>query len=337
MFAQLLPREFNGQETNFLEYLALIESVAHADGSTAWCLNQNNVLATFAAVMPRDLAQEVWSKKSAILSNGPPVTVSVEKQNGGLVLTGEWRLSSGFAHADWLLAALPREKQENNGRAILRKPYAVLPKKDAERVDDWNVSGLRGTGSNSFKTRNLFVPEHRIFYDEHSDSPVKPFSRIPRDLLFAAGFAMVAVGIARRCIDDVGTIVITKIPQDQVLLKNQEMVQYQTGKLEALWQSCRSYLLNSVFHLLQDDGVPEYPKDLRIQVRLASTHAIRETAEIVNTAYGMAGSHAVFESNPVQRCFQDIHAIVQQVQGRLVHYRTAGQYFLGLESDDNMF
>ncbi|MBH74420.1 MAG: hypothetical protein CL896_01325 [Dehalococcoidia bacterium] len=337
MFTLLLPAEFDGQETNFLEYLALIESAANADGSTGWCLNQNNVLATFAAVMPRSLAQEVWATKTSILANGPPVTVSVEKQNRGLVLTGEWRLSSGFAHADWLLAALPREQHEDKGCMIFRKPYAVLPKKNVERIDDWNVAGLRGTGSNSFKTRDLFVPEHRIFYDEPPKSEDKSFYRIPRDLLFAAGFATVALGIARGSIDDARTIALTKAPQDQVFLKEQEMVQYQAGRMEALWQSCRSYLLNSVDQLLQNDGKSEYPKDLRIQVRLASTHAIRVSADIVDTAYAMAGSQAVFESSPVHRRFQDIHAIVQQIQGRLVHYRTAGQYFLGLEPEESTF
>ena len=75
----------------------------------------------------------------------------------------------------------------------------------------------------------------------------------------------------------------------------------------------------------------ELPTDVRIKVRLAATHAIRTCADIVDDAYTICGSSAIFESSTIQRCFQDIHAIRQQIQGRPSHYDTAGQYFLGME------
>ena len=64
---------------------------------------------------------------------------------------------------------------------------------------------------------------------------------------------------------------------------------------------------------------------------MASTHAIRESAEVADIAYSLTGSHAVFSQTPIQRRFQDVHAITQQVQGREAHYESVGQYFLGVE------
>ena len=58
-------------------------------------------------------------------------------------------------------------------------------------------------------------------------------------------------------------------------------------------------------------------------------------AEVVDIAYNLCGSNAIFAHNPVQRRFQDAHAITQQIQGRLAHYETAGQFFLGLEPEGN--
>ena len=66
-------------------------------------------------------------------------------------------------------------------------------------------------------------------------------------------------------------------------------------------------------------------------MRLASTHAIRQAAEVVDIAYNLIGSTAIFASSPVQRRFRDIHVITQQVQGQMYHYDTAGQFFLGME------
>ena len=71
--------------------------------------------------------------------------------------------------------------------------------------------------------------------------------------------------------------------------------------------------------------------DDRVNLRLASTHAIRQAADVVDIAYGVFGATAIFETSPIQRKFQDAHAITQQIQGRLEHYQTVGQHFLGME------
>ena len=52
-FRLLLPESLGGFELNHIDFLDVLEIVAGADGSVAWCLNQNNVLATLAAFMPR--------------------------------------------------------------------------------------------------------------------------------------------------------------------------------------------------------------------------------------------------------------------------------------------
>ena len=69
----------------------------------------------------------------------------------------------------------------------------------------------------------------------------------------------------------------------------------------------------------------------RIALRLAGTHAIRQSAEVLDIAYNLSGSTSIFADRAIQRRFQDIHVITQQVQGREAHYETAGQFFLGLE------
>ena len=56
-------------------------------------------------------------------------------------------------------------------------------------------------------------------------------------------------------------------------------------------------------------------------------------AEVVDIAYSLWGSDAIFAKNPIQRRFQDAHVITQQIQGRMEHYEKAGQFFLGLEPE----
>jgi alkylation response protein AidB-like acyl-CoA dehydrogenase len=69
----------------------------------------------------------------------------------------------------------------------------------------------------------------------------------------------------------------------------------------------------------------------QVAVRLASTHATHEACFVVDTAYSLAGSNAIFEDRPFERRFRDIHAVAQQLQGRRAHYENVGAYLLGLE------
>ena len=73
LFRLLVPRSLGGVELDFPGYLRIVETFARADGSTAWCVNQNNVFATDAVRMPVETAQEIWADPRAVISNGPPM------------------------------------------------------------------------------------------------------------------------------------------------------------------------------------------------------------------------------------------------------------------------
>ena len=110
------------------------------------------------------------------------------------------------------------------------------------------------------------------------------------------------------------------------------------GSAEAILRSARSYLresANSIWESAVQDG--EISMDNRINLRLSSTHAIRESLRVMDMVYTLGGSSVIFESSPIQRKFQDVRVISQQIQGRLSHYDTAGQYFLGLTPKDGRF
>lgn len=338
MFRLLLPKRFKGQQLDLLEYLEIIQSFAQADGSTAWCLNQNNVLSTFAGVMPKPLVDEIWSDKRSILANGPPVWFEFKKSEGGYKLSGEWRLSSGFSHSNWLLALVSENDTVQTLSSTASAQYMVIPKSQIEPIYDWNVNGLRGTGSNSFKADNLFVPEERAFKDTDGGKVAETFNGINRSLLFASGFAFVALGIARGSLDETFKIASKKRPQGKSLLRDQELIQNQIGQAEAIWRSSKALLVTSISGLIESAKAEGGPAiDDRIAVRLASTHAIRSSVQIVDTTYNICGSHAVYNSNPIHTRFQDIHAITQQIQGRLEHYSTAGQHLMGIKTESPFF
>ena len=213
----------------------------------------------------------------------------------------------------------------------------LLPKNEVTFVDQWHVNGMRGTASFSFALDEVFVPESRTYSQTdpvRSDSPVYV---IPRTLLFAMGFATVAVGVAQASLTAVIDLTMNKTPVRTTMpLHDLASTHRLVGEAEAIWRSARAYLRESSTAVWE--GASKHgalTAEERIQSRLATTYAIRRSAEAVDICYNLSGSDAIFTPNTIHRLFQDIHVITQHAQGRLVHLETAGQFLLGLEPKGN--
>ena len=331
-FRLLLPKSLGGAEMEHPDFLKIVRAFAEADASVGWCVNQNNVFSTNAVRVPPQTAAEIWSVRRNVVTNGPPAPASrADAVDGGYRLSGRWNFSSGFPHATWLAALTPvyrpGESEPFETRTML------LPKEQARMIDIWRVGGLRGTGSQSFETRDLFVPAARSYPTTAASREPGPLYIIPTTLLFCSGFATVALGAARAGLDSAIALAAGKTQQGRESpLSRESTTQRMVGEAEAVWNAARAFLresANAMWRGARDNL--DLSQDERIAVRLSSTHAIREAARVVDMAYTICGSSAIFEANPIQRRFQDVHAITQQIQGRPTHYDTAGQHFLGLD------
>ena len=117
-----------------------------------------------------------------------------------------------------------------------------------------------------------------------------------------------------------------------VLLREKPVFQAAVGRAEALLRGARAFLLEAC-----DDawdtasaGVP-LTLNQRAFVRLACAQVAEATKEVVQIAYDAGGGAAVYQSCPLQRCFQDVHAAVQHVQVQSGNFEAVGRVLLGLE------
>lgn len=330
-FRLLVPKSMGGEEMEWPDYLDVIRTIAHADGSVGWCVNQGAVFATNSSRSPRELAEEIWGDPNGVVGNGPPIGPKSVPVDGGYQLSGQWIFSSGCRHANWL-AALATPDGET---ASLH----FLPRNEIDLIDVWQVSGLRGTGSFSFAAENHFVPKSRVMPMNKPPIEEGPIYVIPQSLLFACGFGCVALGVARAALDCVIDLSRQKKPQfSRQTLAQDPVVQSKIGRAEALWRAAKALVYTTVEEIWSNvKASRSITMDERLRLRLAGTHAIRQSADVVDIVYNLSGSTAIFEYTPIQRKFQDIHVITQQVQGREAHYQTVGSYLLGEEPSGGIF
>lgn len=343
LYLMAVPRAVGGPEIDFPTYVQAIEELGKADASTAWTVSQGANWATYSARMSRAAAREIWiDTPRSVVSNSPGATAKALAVPGGFRVTGRQPFSTGCKHASWIAAHCQvienGEVRRRDGKPEAR--YCLVPIAQVELIDTWHTKGLRGTGTHDFEVKDAFVPEERtvLTYGAPLVSP-GPRYKIPLTLGFAAGDGMVALGLARSCIDAFFEVAGTKAPRNlEGLLRDQSISQVAVGQAEAALRSGRAFLMEAVRDIWDEATSTEAPTvsvARRASLRLAATHAIRLAAGIVDSLYTACGATVVFESHLIHRLFQDMHVITQHSQGRLAHYELTGKHFLGVPIDES--
>jgi alkylation response protein AidB-like acyl-CoA dehydrogenase len=335
----LLPRSLGGAELLPAAYVPVIEEIAKADASTAWCLNQAGGCAMTAAYLDPAVARAIFGPPDGILAWGPGPG-EARAVPGGYRVTASWSFASGSHNATWLGAHVPIVEADGgkrlnpDGSPVIRT--VLFPKRAARMTDIWHVIGLKGTGSDRFSVEDLFVPEgycvHRDADTRREEGLLYRFSSLQ---LYSSGFAGVALGIARASLDAFIELARDKVPfRAARTLRDDNVVQADTARAEARLAAARAFLYGALERITAAVAARGHiALDERMTIRLASTFAIHEAVEVVDTCYHAAGSTAIFEEHPFERRFRDIHAVAQQLQGRRQHFETVGQYLLGLPAD----
>ncbi len=344
-YRMLQPRHLGGSELSLSAFAAVIEEIARSDASTAWCLGQCCACSMGAAYLDRETAREVFGPPDGIIAWGPPAPSEARMVEGGYRVTGKWNFASGGHQASWIggqsfvIGRDGAPRRTPDGAPVIR--MMVMPRKDVELADAWNVMGLKGTGSDSYAVTDLFVPERFTFgrdaaADRKEDGLLFNFST---SNVYSFGFAGVALGIARRMLDNATRVAAEKTAYGtKRAMRDNNVVQANIGRSEAAWRSARTYLHKTAQDLWQAMAEnPTLSLEQKIEIRLCSTWAIQQASEIAATVYHMVGSTAVFESHPFERRFRDMHTVTQQLQGRQSHYENVGQALLGVETDAALF
>ena len=87
LFRMMMPRWLGGGEAPPSEFVQVIETIARADASTAWCLSQMNVCSLASVYLERDAAREVFGGKGAPMASRSDADMpnSLMAQAGSLI------------------------------------------------------------------------------------------------------------------------------------------------------------------------------------------------------------------------------------------------------------
>lgn len=326
LFRLLIPRDLGGAEADLVTLARVIEAVAQADASCAWCLGQGAGCSMAAAYLPRDAAWDMFGRDTrAVLAWGAGVSGQAVPDGAGWRISGRWMFASGARHATLLGAQCPLAGQDGAVRTF------IFPRAQTQLSDAWHVVGLRGTGSDSYAVADLHVPAEYCF-DRTVPAPHPgTLYRVPLVQCFPFAFGAVALGIAGAMLDALLALAAEKTPRGAGRLRDSAAVQGILGHMAARLRAARSFLLQSAAEIWSDLAAGQaLGHDHSLTLRMASTFAIHESLAIVDAAYHEAGATAIFDAGPFERRLRDMHAVAQQIQGRRANFELVGQHLLGM-------
>ncbi len=337
LFRLKLPAECGGAEADPVTQMEIIEAVSAIYPSAGWVLMTNATgIGNAGAFLSDSAAAEVFSgghvPRAATVGG---VSSTIEPVDGGFVLNGQWPFCSGVPHSEWICLGARLYKQAGAQPDVYT---CFVRTRDVKIHDNWQVAGLRGSGSNDVSVQNLFVPESFTWprYDR-----LRGIRRRggPIFLLGLPGsvsneHASFALGVARLALDLIEDIAMTKRRgrgPASVTLASRQVFQRFIGEAELRLRAARLMTFDvheRAWEIVCADAVPD--PALEAEMRASAVLCTEVAVDIATQAFRFGGGAALHLENKLQMCMRDANAGAQHLAVSDVAYENLGQFYLDL-------
>lgn len=323
----LQPRRFGGGETSPIEWLETMSTLAEGDPSVAWVTGVLGIHAFHLSHFCDQAQQEVWGKNQRALLSSPYAPNPVTRVDGGFKISGMWKFASGVHLCDYALVggAVYDEQptlginrmQAGDFRAFL------IARSQFEIEDNWDVHGMRGTGSHNIVIRDQFVSEHRTLPFRLVTAGQTPGRSVNPGILYQLPFwqvlgrittSPVPLGALKGMVEQ-----FCNVARDRVTLRGQRTsedpaaalaVANALAMIDEVKGNCYRNL-GRLMRVVANGGTMSL--DERQKFRYQTSSATYRVAEAALAIYKACGASGIYESVPFGRYLNDILAVTGHV------------------------
>lgn len=344
LFRIFQPGRYGGYEGRLEPFFEAVAAIGGACTSTGWVAGVLGTHQWVLAQFPEAAQDDVWGDDPGALLTGSaaPGDVWAEPVAGGYRVTGTWRFCSGSNHVTWHFgnASIPGPNGTAPSRALV-----LVPAKEIEFIDNWNVTGLAGTASCDGIARGIFVPEHRVLPMDALIAGSTPGQNAnPAPLYRLPNATVVALGIAAPPIGATAATLASFITYAQM----KERTGGNQGDTRKLWESPTLQLrladasarMDAMHSLIYADleavqagvNAGNLSVATRVRMRRDLAYAVHSCTRVMGAIYESSGTDVLFPPNPIERAWRDVNAAAKHVGLNWDNLGTAaGRHLLGLE------
>jgi alkylation response protein AidB-like acyl-CoA dehydrogenase len=315
VFALMAPREVGGGEAHPLDLIDVISELSYWDGSTGWyahaVMTGGSVAGAFLG--PRAVEAIFPGGRFLHAAGQAAPTGQAVREGDRYRISGRFAFGSGSLHAHWIVGGylLFEDGQPVIGpHGVQTMLIGIAPRETVTFLGNWNVLGLRGTGSYDFEVREQLL--HADFFHDTS-AP-----RTPRGgALYRMGFMALpcishgafALGAARRMLDEWLRFARTKPRAPGQMAHEMQTFQRDFATLTAELRAADAWFRRTFVALFDAASEGKVPgEDLKLDGRLSTSHALAVATRVAQAAFSSCTTAALRNGSAIQRCFRDINA-----------------------------
>lgn len=344
LFKIMQPARYGGLEMPPSVFFEVQMILAEGCMSTAWVLGVVAIHNWQLGLFDDRAQQDVWGDDDSTLISSSYMPVGkVKRVEGGYRLSGKWGFSSGSKHCQWafLGAMVPPAK---DGDAPDYCTFLV-PSSDYRVVDNWNVSGLEGTGSNDIVVEDAFVPAHRLHRSLdgfHCDNPgnavnTSPIFRLPFGQIFPRAVSTSAIGALRGALD--AFIAVNRDRKglnDGARVAQDPQASYAVALAESAIDESRTILFRNMDRMMEAvNGGEPLTINERIKMRFDASLVSKKCTDAMNELFLSCGAQGTFREHPINRYWLDMNVGRTHVANNAFKFgRNLGAAEFGFENQD---
>lgn len=305
VYALMTPRELGGGEAHPQVLIDVISELSYWDGSAGWYAHAVMTGGAVAGAFLGDRAVEAIFPGGRFLhaAGQAAPTGKAERSGDGYRISGRYSFGSGTPNARFIVGGyVPAD----NPAVML---IGLVPRERVVFKGNWDVMGLRGTGSYDFE-----VPEQELHQDFFLEAGIAPQRR--GGTLYRMGFmalpcishAAFALGATRRILDEWLAFARSKPRGPGVMASGLATFHRDIAQFTAEARAADAYVRRTFDLLFAAAEAGAVPDDLRLDGRLCANHAFAVAVRVAQAAYSSSTTHGLRNGSAIQRFFRDINA-----------------------------
>ena len=257
---------------------------------------------------------------------GMPFGEAKKVDGNSFEISGKWPYGSGIKTSTWVTAGA-KVNQEVNTVEI----RAILRKDEVQIIENWDVSGLRGSGSNDFSAEKVRIPNYMTWAGDDSPKRGGNLYNIQRPAFVVFGHAGIALGTARRALKE-----ITSYSQErtrrwpgQNTISSNAIFQSDIGQLDLKLRAMNALAVQEFEEAWRyaQEGKKLSEKE-QAKIRAIGSWVTKDSLDIVTKSFQYAGGTALNKNNSLQQCFRDMYAAAQHFMVSGTHFESYGHEYL---------
>jgi 3-hydroxy-9,10-secoandrosta-1,3,5(10)-triene-9,17-dione monooxygenase len=328
LYRILQPRRYGGYEFDLPTFAKVMIEISRGCPSTGWVVaftaGHTHVLAKYAEAAQAEVYGGTGEFRAPLVGGNTAFALPVE---GGYLVSGYWDYASGCDGATHFFGACEiKDTPEGEPKGVL---LALFPAGAFEIERNWNMLGMKGTGSHRVKVKDLFVPAHRVMERAMSRilMPVtddralalfdNPMYLGPSLCVLMAEIAAVAVGTGYAALDAFEEVLGERTSPWTSARKRSEDREFQVyfGHAMAILETARDALIGCAQDFMDacrkyGDGTAEFTQDMGSRIVLVEQQCCRLAGEAVSLIARTAGTRAARPGEALERYYRDMTTLL---------------------------